>query len=208
MPQRKWLSRYAEVFSTVEINITYRRDLTEETAAAWLAATPSDFRFVLKAHQRATHFHRLKSAHADIELQVAQARLLGERLGLVYFQMPHNFLRDDDLLDRFLAAWPHELPTVWEFGHPSWHVDDVQTLLSGHSAGWVMSDARTETPAWLATGDDVYVRLRREAYSAADLKAIATQLRQLEGQRGWIFVRHGADAPELAQLVQQAVAGE
>lgn len=198
VPQRRWLERYAEVFGTVEANITYRRDLSDEAATRWLTATPSDFRFVIKAHQRATHFNRLKTPDADIPAQVAQAGLLGDRLGIVYFQLPHNFLRDDDLLAAFLETWPSSIPAAWEFLHASWDHDAVRELLRRHGVAWVISDAKNPHPGFHSTTSAAYVRLRADAYDAAGLNAVAAEIRSLAVAKVWVFVRHGADAPDLA----------
>ena len=118
VPQRRWLTHYSSVLNAVEANITYRRDLSPKAAAAWVDETETGFRFAIKAHQRATHFHRLKTPADDVPRQVAQADLVRSKLGVVYFQLPHNFLRDDRLLEAYLGAWPERLPTVWEFLHP------------------------------------------------------------------------------------------
>ena len=206
VPQQRWLERYSEVYDTVEVNITYRRDLTRDTAATWIAATPDHFRFVIKAHQRATHFNRLKTPVEDAAIQAAQARFVGQQLGLVYFQMPHNFARNDDLLARFLAEWPDDLPAVWEFAHLSWHNDAVHDLLREHRTGWVVSDAKTDDPSFVTTSGNGYVRLRRESYDGVVLRQRATGIRSLSSDRTWVFVRHGADAPRLATKVSETIA--
>jgi uncharacterized protein YecE (DUF72 family) len=198
VPQRGWLERYAELFGAVEANITYRRDLSEDAAARWLTATPPEFRYVIKAHQRATHLNRLKKPDVDVPLQTAQAELLGERLGIVYFQVPHNFLRDDDLLAAFLDVWPPAIPVAWEFLHRSWDEAVVRDLLRAHDVSWVISDATTSEPGFHTTSSTAYVRLRAESYDLDSLEQRATEISALDVERTWVFVRHGADAPHLA----------
>ena len=39
-PQREWLARYAERFSTVEVNATFYRLPLESTVATWAEQTP------------------------------------------------------------------------------------------------------------------------------------------------------------------------
>jgi uncharacterized protein YecE (DUF72 family) len=202
VPQRHWLARYSSAFNAVEANITYRRDLSPKAAATWVDGTEEGFRFAVKAHQRATHFHRLKTPDDDIPLQVAQADLMGDKLGVVYFQLPHNFLRDDQLLDVYLDAWPQRLPAVWEFLHPSWHEPEVHEVLRRHRCGWAISDAKNPAPAPIVTGPEAYVRLRSESYDGAQLQQWATLIRGIDADRIWVFVRHGADAPELAQRLR------
>ena len=205
--QSRWLNRYAEVFDTVEANITYRKDLTVDVANRWTASVPDSFRFVMKAHQRATHFNRLKNPSQDVATQAEQARMLGSHLGLVYFQMPHNFIRDDALLDRFLDQWPRDIDAVWEFLHLSWHDPEVLDLLRSHTAGWVVSDAKSEEPEFVATSDDLYVRLRRDEYTVQRIERIAQALATTNNSRSWLYVRHGRDAPSLADSVKSKMSG-
>ena len=61
---RDMLSYYAGRFGSVEINYTFRHEVTEETLAGWAAATPASFVFALKAYQRITHTRRLRDAGA------------------------------------------------------------------------------------------------------------------------------------------------
>ncbi len=202
VPQRRWLTHYSSVLNAVEANITYRRDLSPKAAAAWVDETETGFRFAIKAHQRATHFHRLKTPADDVPRQVAQADLVRSKLGVVYFQLPHNFLRDDRLLEAYLDAWPERLPTVWEFLHPSWHEPEVHEVLRRHHVGWVISDAKNPTPEPTVTGPDAYARLRAESYNTDQLRRWADLIRGIAADRVWVFVRHGADAPGLAQRLR------
>lgn len=203
IPQHGWLGHYSAVFNAVEANITYRRDLSTKAATTWVDDTAPDFRFAIKAHQRATHFHRLKSPDEDVPLQVAQADLLGTKLGVVCFQLPHNFLRDDELLAGYLASWPDRLPAVWEFLHASWHVSEVHDLLRAHEVGWVISDAKQPEPPPIVTGPDAYVRLRAASYDDDGLKRWAETISGLGSNRIWVFVRHGDDAPDVAERLRQ-----
>jgi uncharacterized protein YecE (DUF72 family) len=204
VPQRLWLNHYSELFDAVEINLTYRRDLTPEMAERWVASTRTGFRFVIKAHQRATHFNRLREPNSDIPTQAAQARLLGDRLGLVYFQLPHNFVCDAALLEAFLEAWPPEVPVAWEFLHPSWHDRTIQGLLRRHQAAWVISDAKSPDPEFVTTSTTAYLRLREAEYDHATLAARAAAVRALDTTQTWIFVRHGSDAPDLARRFERS----
>jgi uncharacterized protein YecE (DUF72 family) len=50
------LSYYAERLPTVEINNTFYRMPKPEVLESWAGQTGDDFRFVLKASRRITHF--------------------------------------------------------------------------------------------------------------------------------------------------------
>ena len=49
------LSRYAELFSVVELQSTFYRLPTIATARGWRSKVPQGFRFTLKAFQGVTH---------------------------------------------------------------------------------------------------------------------------------------------------------
>src|SRR5688572_2779615 len=81
----KFLGYYAGRLNTVEVNYTFRHFVTEKTLNGWIAATPEDFRFSVKAHQRITHIKRLKAAADDTRGFLASLQLLSEarKLGMV-----------------------------------------------------------------------------------------------------------------------------
>src|SRR6476620_12227372 len=62
LAQAKFLTYYATQLNTVEVNLTFRQLLKDTTAQKWIAQTPENFRFGIKAHQVITHIKRLKNA--------------------------------------------------------------------------------------------------------------------------------------------------
>src|SRR4029077_6033240 len=56
----KFLAYYAGRLNSVELNYTFRRMPTPKLLAGWVAATPADFKFAVKAHQTITHVKRLR----------------------------------------------------------------------------------------------------------------------------------------------------
>ena len=53
LPTSKMLPYFAERLSTTEINYTFHRIPSPKTIENWLAQTPENFRFALKAPQKA-----------------------------------------------------------------------------------------------------------------------------------------------------------
>ena len=51
LPQKNFLRHYATQLNTVEVNFTFRQLIKETTAQKWIAETPADFRFGVKAHR-------------------------------------------------------------------------------------------------------------------------------------------------------------
>lgn len=190
------LSAYAARLPAVELNNTFYRQPRPDHVAAWLAATPESFRFVVKA-QRGGSIRAFGSDAAEtVAWLTAPYRLFGERLGGVLYRMPDSVHRNDTRLRLLLDAWPADIPLVLEFQHPSWHVDEVYGLLASHSATLCATDLDESDPVDLRlTGPSIYLRLRRTAYSDADLADWATRLSAFldAGTDCFVFFRHDAD---------------
>src|SRR5258705_309879 len=172
------LAYYAERLPAVELNNTYYASPKAEVVAAWVAATPTDFRFSVKA-QRGGSF---PSPQVDPGESVAGLtgpyRAFGERLGTVLFRVPENVRRDDAKLAGLLAAWPADLPLTLEFQDPSWHVDETFAALAGAGAALCATELPddTEPPTLRRTGPFHYLRLRRNDYSDAELATWASRI--------------------------------
>ena len=104
------LPYYAGRLTAVELNNTYYASPTPAKIASWLAATPAEFRFSVKA-QRGGSFRALQTDPAgSIAWLTGPYRAFGERLGTVLFRVPDNARRDDAKLATLLAAWPRICP--------------------------------------------------------------------------------------------------
>lgn len=193
------LSAYAERLPAVELNNTFYQMPTSARVAGWLAATPPGFRFAAKAHQSITHRARLRSTEQVAWLAEGMRRL-GERLGCVLVQTPASFARDDARLADFLAAWPPDLPVAFELRHASWLDDAVLARLTEHGAALCAAENEgdPEPPRLFATAPHLYLRLRRDAYSDADLDAWFERVVPFldDGRDVYLFFKH--DGPGVA----------
>ncbi|OGN84784.1 MAG: hypothetical protein A2X23_09895 [Chloroflexi bacterium GWC2_73_18] len=202
------LARYAARLPAVELNNTFYRVPTKERVDGWLAATPPGFRFASKAHQAVSHRARLRSPE-QVEWLAGGMRLFGERLGCVLVQTPANLARDDARLAGFLAAWPRELPVAFEFRHPSWLDDAVLALLTEHGAALCAAehDGDPEPPRLFATAPHLYLRLRRDAYTDAELDAWVGRVVPFldDGRDVYLFFKH--DGPGVAPALALRFAG-
>lgn len=190
------LGHYAGRLPAVELNNTFYQQPKPDKVAAWLSATPSDFRFVVKA-QRGGSMRAFGAAAAEtVEWLTAPYRLFGERLGAVLYRVPENMHRDDEKLRLLLEAWPIDMPLVVEMQNAEWQVDEVFDLLSRHSATVCATDVDDRDPPDLRlTGRTIYLRLRRSTYSEADLADWAGRLSAFldSGTDCFCFFRHDAD---------------
>jgi uncharacterized protein YecE (DUF72 family) len=197
LPSAKFLGHYAERLNTVEVNYTFRRFPTEKLLRGWIAATPPGFQFAVKANQKITHISRLKNADFTSDFLGALEPLATERkLGPVLFQLPPYLKADVALLKDFLATVPRNVRSAFEFRHASWFSQEVYgTLREANVALCNAESEKLETPA-VQTADFAYLRLRKETYSTAERKVIATTVSDLV-KRGdvYVYFKH-EDTPE------------
>lgn len=194
------LAHYATRLTTTEVNYTFRHLPTEKTAAGWLAATPPEFVFALKASERITHMDRLRHPADTLPLFFERARLVGDRLGPILFQTPPTLQRNDDLLAAFIAALPDGQRCALEVRHPSWYAPEVYELLGTRGVALVHDDGEGHAPSPLetigATASFAYLRLRSETPYDGDAlrrwaEVIVAQVRA--GRDAYVYLRHDDD---------------
>jgi uncharacterized protein YecE (DUF72 family) len=178
--------------------------------ARWRRESPDGFRFTLKAHQRITHFKRLEGAAEDVAALVGAAAGLGDRLGSILFQLPPTFRHDSGRLERFLDELPPGPRYAMEFRHPSWGAPDVREALTARGVALCGVDTDAATLAEVpVTAGHVYLRLRREEYTARALGAWARRIRPLlaEGCDVFCYFKHedGGRGPAYALALRKSV---
>ena len=211
-----FLAHYAARLPAVELNNTYYASPTATKVAAWVDATPDQFRFAVKA-QRGGSFRALQADPvAAVAWLTGPYRAFGERLGTVLFRVPDGVGRDDAKLAAMLAVWPIDLPLTMEFQDPSWHVDETFAALAGVGAALCATELPedSEPPTLRRTGPFLYLRLRRHDYDERELTAWAARLEPFlaAGDDAFVFFRHdeagrGAELAVSFREVLGAVAG-
>jgi uncharacterized protein YecE (DUF72 family) len=187
LPARRWLAHYAGLFQTVEVNMTFYRLAKPAAVANWVAETPPDFIFAVKASRYLTHVKRLRDIEQGIERYYAAIEPLAEspKLGPVLWQFPANFHRDEDRLADALAILPPGRH-CFEFRHESWFTEDVFGILRAYGAALAYGDhpQRPFVPLELTT-DWTFLRFhyghrgRRGNYSDTELAEWAERLREV-----------------------------
>jgi len=185
------LAYYAERLPAVEINNTFYRLPRRSVLEGWAAQVPEAFRFAVKASQRITHQRRLKEAGDETRYLLDVTKALGERLGVILFQLPPNLKRDLERLDRFLELLPAGTRAAFEFRHASWLDPGVLERLRARSFAWVVNDDEDgAAPDFLVTAAWAYLRLRRPAYTRAELAAWAARVRSRDLAEAFVFFKH------------------
>jgi uncharacterized protein YecE (DUF72 family) len=174
----------------------------------WIAATPANFQFAIKAHQKITHVARLRDV-ADFTsdfLRSLQPLDEEKKLGPVLFQLPPFLKCDVALLRDFLASLPRSLRAAFEFRHASWFSDEIYGVLREANAALCNAETeKLETPD-VQTADFAYLRLRKEEYSAKERKELEQRIARL-GNSGdvYIYFKH-EDTPEGALHAENVLA--
>lgn len=193
------LPAYAARLPAVELNNTFYATPSSERVAAWAAAVPADFRFSVKAQRGGSMFTLTRQPEEPLARLLAAYRGFGPRLGTVLFRVPAPMRRDGAALERLLAAWSRDVPLTMEFQDESWHVDEVYERLRAVGAALCITELPPpadapdpDPPIVRLTGPFLYLRLRREDYTPAELAAWADRLEPFlaDGRDVFVFFRH------------------
>jgi uncharacterized protein YecE (DUF72 family) len=207
LPAAKMLPYYAERFPTVEINYTFYRMPTASTIAGWVAATPAGFRFTLKAPRRITHDARLRDCGPLVARFCELAAALGDKLGVLLFQLPPFLRRDEALFDAFLACLPPRVRAAFEFRHASWLTDAVYDRLRARDLALCIADSERMSTPLVSTASYAYYRLRDEGYGPADLARWADLVAReaSDGRDAFVYFKHEEQGkgPEFARALME-----
>jgi len=183
VPRAKWLTHYAEVFPTVEVNNTFYRLPTLKAVAGWRDRTAPGFRFVVKGSRYLTHLKRLNDTVDGLQRFFDRLEPLGDRLDTVLWQLPPNMPIDLERLATFLDALPRTARHAVEFRHASWQTPDTTALLDRHGVLTVAVSGPQLPARHVVTGGAAYVRFHglragyAYDYTDADLRPWVRWLR-------------------------------
>ncbi len=159
VPNRAWLSYYAGLFQTTEINGSFYRTPTLDAVRAWRNTTPDEFTFSWKASRFITHWKRInENCDTSIALMETRLQALGPKLLAVLFQLPPQLQQDIPRLAAFLKILPRHHRYAFEFRHKSWYSHAVFDILHSANVALCLSDHRDAPAPWEVTADLVYVR--------------------------------------------------
>jgi uncharacterized protein YecE (DUF72 family) len=174
MPAGDYLEWYADRFPIVEVDSTFYRSPSPKMVRGWRDRTPPNFKLALKVPRSITHEKQLRDCEEDVEEFVRAIEPLGEKLSSALLQLGYfnkgafrsleEFL---DVLDPFLAAWPHRtVPLALETRNPRWVGEPLVELLRDHETAltlteqaWMPRPAQVVTQVDAVTGPFAFVRL-------------------------------------------------
>lgn len=188
------LRYYAERFLTVEINNTFYRMPAESMLEQWTQQVPDQFTFTLKAPRRITHEMRLSGSETQVAEFVRRAGRLGNKLGVLLFQLPPFLRKDLPRLRDFLAQLPPQPRVAVEFRHASWQDDEVYETLRGREVMLCVTDTDEGDTPFVVTADCGYVRLRRTHYGDDDLRSWTARIAAKALSRTYVYFMHEDEA--------------
>jgi uncharacterized protein YecE (DUF72 family) len=190
LPPGDMLRYYAEQLPAVEINNTFYRMPRAEVLASWSDQVPDGFRFSIKASQRITHKKRLKEAKEEASFLFGNLETLGDRLGVVLFQLPPYLRKDLPRLETFLDYLPEGARAAFEFRHDSWFGDDLYATLQDRDCALCCADTEDGLEIPLLDTTWGYLRLRRLGYRQQDLATWAHRVREKGWTEAFVFFKH------------------
>lgn len=195
------LTEYGRQLRTVEINYTFYRMPKPELMERWASQVPDDFRFSIKASRRITHDKRLKDVGELTGYLFDTCRKLGDKLGVVLFQLPPNLKADMDRLGKFLELVPNDVRVALEVRHASWLDEAFYAKLRERNVALVCNDQGEgeEAIPLVQTAPFAYLRLRREEYTDDELKETLASVRAHPFQDVFCFFKHEEGAAVRAQ---------
>jgi uncharacterized protein YecE (DUF72 family) len=181
------LQRYASRFPAVEINSSFYRLHRATTYERWAASVPGDFRFAVKVPKAITHDQRLVAADVLLDVFLADATALREKLGCLLVQLPPSLAYVASTAESFFrdVRARYDGAVALEPRHASWFTSAVEDQLRAHRIARVAADPAPVPAAAAPAGwpELVYIRLHGSPemyYSTYDepyLDRLAEQLR-------------------------------
>ena len=148
MASGEYLGWYADRFQIVEVDSTFYRVPSKGMIQGWREKTPKGFLFALKVPQVITHQKQLRGCEADVDEFVDAILPLGDKLFAALLQLGYfnrgafasldEFL---DVLDPFLARWPHDrVPLAVEIRNPRWVGPKLAEVLRDHNTALTLTE--------------------------------------------------------------------
>jgi uncharacterized protein YecE (DUF72 family) len=161
-----FLSHYAKLFDSVEINATYYRTPSPQTFARMVEKTPDSFTFVVKVPRAMTHDLVAFDRELEPFQKAIEPLVRAGRLGGLLAQFPYAFVPSEAShrhLGKLARSFEAEIPPHVEFRHDDWYATATYDLLAKLGLGFVNVDLpdlpHLPRPSEVATNRTGYVRL-------------------------------------------------
>ncbi len=210
LPQKKWFDFYCNHFNTLELNVTFYRFPQLSFLQNWYQKSPDSFRFSVKAPRAITHYKKFINV-TDLISSFYETINDGlkEKLGPVLFQMPPNFIYDEQKLTRVINNLDPTFNNVLELRHESWWNKDVYDILAEHNITFCGMSHPSLPDDIIQNTPLIYYRfhgvpnLYSSPYSIDDLKMIVdTVKKNAHAQQGWFYFNNDINASAITNTKQ------
>jgi uncharacterized protein YecE (DUF72 family) len=169
---------YSRHLGTLELNVTFYRQVKEATFRKWYEIVPEEFLFSVKMSRFITHIKRLKADDENIQRFLSGAAALGDKLGVILIQLPPAMKYDGPLVNEFLGRLDTAYRYTVEARNKSFLCDEFFALLQERGIAWCIADSAGRFPyCEEVTTEFIYIRLHgsdllySSDYSDAELVA-------------------------------------
>jgi len=195
------LHYYIQQFSTVELNSSFYRWPPASNFKSWRKRLPTDFMMTVKAPRGLTHAKKLYKPEKWVETMRRSWHDLFDKRGILLVQLPSSFSYDHARLVYFLEQIPWWMRTTVEFRHPSWHCENLYSLLEQHQIAYCIMSGAGLPCILRVTAPFVYVRLHGPShyhlyggsYSDHDLNWWSCRIREWLAMNKEVFVYFNND---------------
>jgi uncharacterized protein YecE (DUF72 family) len=177
---RDWLVFYGQQFDTIELNVTFYRQVKPEIYEKWYGMVPDGFLFSAKMSRFITHLRRLKVDGQSVSRFLKALSVLAEKTGVILIQLPPSLKFDPVLTGEFFALLDPHFRYAVEARHESYVNDAFFEMLQKESIAWCISETAGRFPYREAvTADFLYMRLhgRETLYASSYREAELSELR-------------------------------
>jgi uncharacterized protein YecE (DUF72 family) len=157
--------------------------------------------FSIKASRGLTQFRELNDPAPWLERMDAGLRRLGDKMGVLVFQLPPHFPYNPERLAQFLRLAPSWPRLAIEFRQPSCHREESYAMLASREVAYCVMSGANLPCVLRATAPFVYVRLHGPdpshlyggCYSDDDLRWWADRLREWDAQGRDVYAHFNND---------------
>ncbi len=181
---KEWLNFYSKHFLTVELNVTFYRNVKPSTFAKWYDAVDENFLFSLKLSRQITHFQRLKVDKSILDSFIERASSLREKIGVILIQLPPSLKFDEVLIKDFFSLLDKKYKYAIEIRNKTFINDIFFHILEKENIAFCIADSAGRYPYHEAlTANFIYLRLHgsqrlyASEYSEAELQAWAEKIK-------------------------------
>ena len=188
----------------MELNNSFYHLPSEKAFLGWRESSPPSFVYAVKVSRFITHIKRLRNVEGAVENFLSRAKLLGEKLGPLLYQLPPNMPHKEEVLEAFLSLLPSGLQHVFEFRHESWFDKGVFNLLGRYNVSLCLFDMPGFTTPLAVTTDFLYIRFHGSAslysscYSEGELEDWARRIFELSQGLKAVYIYFNNDAEAFA----------